>query len=186
MSVVALVGSPRKGGNCDLLVEEVLRGAQQAGTTTSKFYLADLSISPCRACYSCMEKGECVIDDDMKLIYEACRQSKSWVIASPIYWFTVSAQLKACMDRWFALIGKDYKPRISPKRAIIILVCGDPDTEMMTKPALDSLQNSLEFLGAKIAGVIKASAGEKGEVAKQQQIMNKAFELGKQIAEGGA
>src|SRR3972149_974403 len=103
--VLAVVGSPRKKGNCDILCDRVLAGARRNGARVEKHYLHDMNIKPCNACEACQDEklGECVIEDDMRPLYPRMRECEILVIASPIYFFSVSAQTKLFIDKCYPL-----------------------------------------------------------------------------------
>ena len=104
--VLVLLGSPRKNGNSATLAERIIRGAETAGAIVERVYLHGQDIAPCNACYAFRKEDAkyCVIKDDMQPIYKKLVESNAWVIASPVYWFTMSAQAKLFMDRCFALL----------------------------------------------------------------------------------
>lgn len=106
--VVGIQGSPRVGGNTDLLLDAALQGAADRGATVIRFHLNDLNIRPCQGCGGCEKTGACVIKDDMGLIYEALANMDSLVLASPIYFGGVTAQTKAMIDRCQALWARKY------------------------------------------------------------------------------
>jgi multimeric flavodoxin WrbA len=106
--LLAIAGSPRKGGNTDLLLEEVLRAAREVGVDTQLLRVSELKISPCTSCGACWESGECVIKDDMQAVYPQLLDSHYIVIASPLYFMGVSAQLKALIDRCQALWARRF------------------------------------------------------------------------------
>ncbi|HHT9120186.1 MAG TPA: flavodoxin family protein [Candidatus Hypogeohydataceae bacterium YC41] len=106
--LLAIAGSPRKGGNTDLLLAEVLRTAQGAGVDTHMLKLSELKIAPCTDCGACRKTGECVQQDDMQAVYTQLLDSYYIVIASPLYFMGVSAQLKALIDRCQALWSRRY------------------------------------------------------------------------------
>lgn len=97
--VVGILGSPRRGGNTETLLDHVLRGAADAGLSTGKLVLSELNISPCQNCGYCMERGECRIRDDMDEVYGVLDNVARIVVASPIYFTNVSAQTKGMVDR---------------------------------------------------------------------------------------
>ena len=97
--VLVIAGSPRKGGNSDLLCEEVIRGAQASGNTAEKVYLQDLRIGPCRACYSCRGNGVCVQKDDEAELLEKMISADVIVLATPVYFYSMDSQMKAMIDR---------------------------------------------------------------------------------------
>ena len=126
--VLVLLGSPRKKGNSTTLAERIIKGAETAGATVERVYLHGQNISPCNACYACRKEDAkgCVIDDDMQPIYKKLVDSYAWVIASPVYWFTMSAQTKLFLDRCFALLG--YKKNVfKGKRIAIAMSYADAD-----------------------------------------------------------
>lgn len=102
--VLILSGSPRKGGNSDLLCDEFMRGALENGNEVEKIRVADKKVSPCRACYYCRKSGgKCVIADDMGEILRKMIDANVIVLASPVYFYSIDAQLKAVIDRTVAL-----------------------------------------------------------------------------------
>ena len=126
--VLIFMGSPRKEGNSTTLAKQVTAGAEAAGAKVESFYLHDMDIKPCDACEACRDKTEtdCILDDDMKGLFPKLRQADVIVIASPIYWFTVSAQTKVFMDRWYALGGPEGHA-FKGKRFGIVLTYADSD-----------------------------------------------------------
>ena len=121
-NIVLLSGSPRKGGNTDRLADAFIDGAKSAGKNVTLFRTADLRIGGCLGCNHCFEeKGVCVQKDDMLQILDALRKADAIVLASPVYYFGVSAQIKLAIDRTYALISE--KPPIN--RAALLMTCGD-------------------------------------------------------------
>ncbi len=105
--ILILKGSPREKGNSSTLAEQAAAGARQAGAEVECFDLHKLDIHPCDACDICqgVSEGDCAIQDDMQMLYPKLRQAHAILIASPVYWFTLSAQTKLFIDRWYALQG---------------------------------------------------------------------------------
>jgi multimeric flavodoxin WrbA len=102
--ILVLMGSPRKGGNCDLLSDEFIQGAGEAGHDTEKIYIADKKIGCCLGYFSCQRNGGlCVQKDDMSGLYEKVKMADVIVLASPVYFYTWTAQIKAFIDRTVAL-----------------------------------------------------------------------------------
>jgi multimeric flavodoxin WrbA len=99
--VLGIVGSPRRSGNTEILVDEVLTGASEAGAQTEKVILSHLDIGPCRACDACKKKGRCVQQDDLLRLLEQMEQSQVWVLGTPVYYWGPTAQFKAFIDRWY-------------------------------------------------------------------------------------
>jgi multimeric flavodoxin WrbA len=166
----------------------VAGGAEATGAEVEDFYLHGMNIQPCTACDECREetgKG-CVIDDDMQTLYPKLRRADAVVIASPIYWFTVSAQTKLFMDRWYAFGGpQEEYAALAGKRIGIVLTYGDLDPFVSgAVNALRTFQDAFDYVGAEIVGMVYGSASEAGEIQKNRDLMEKAYELGKQLASG--
>ena len=124
--ILILKSSPRKRANSSILADQVAAGARDAGATVESFDLHSLNIRPCDACDFCQDTTECVINDDMQMLYPKLRAADAIVVASPIYWFTLSAQAKLCIDRWYALEGPDGSA-LAGKQFGLALTYGDVD-----------------------------------------------------------
>jgi multimeric flavodoxin WrbA len=183
-----VIGSPRKGGNSAVLAEQVATGAEAVGAQVEVFTLHDMDVRPCRACDAC-RKGknlECAVNDDMQTLYPKLREAGALVIASPIYWFTVSAQTKAFMDRWYALGGTQKYAALKGKHIGIVLTYGDADPFISgAVNALRTLQDSFGYVGAEIVGMVYGSADEAGEIRDNVGLVKKAYELGKKLGSRG-
>ena len=102
------MSSPRQDGNSDILLNSAIKGAESNGAVVEKIIIRDLQIAPCNSCGGCWEKGDCVIDDDMQKIYPKLVDADGIIVASPIYFMGVSAQLKAFIDRCQAFWARKY------------------------------------------------------------------------------
>lgn len=112
--VVGIYGSPRKGGNTDLLLDSALKGCQEQGDDVKKVYVRDLHIAGCSGCDGCAKTGICVIQDDMQDIYTLMDDADVIILSSPIFFYGVTSQIKALIDRgqamwWRTRGGKDSK-----------------------------------------------------------------------------
>ncbi|MFQ5956612.1 MAG: flavodoxin family protein [Candidatus Brocadiales bacterium] len=107
-NLLAIAGSPRRGGNSELLLDEVIKAANDAGLKTNKLVVSELGISPCTSCGNCWETGECVIEDKMQEVYKKLLDADYVVVASPLYFLGISAQLKALIDRCQALWSRRF------------------------------------------------------------------------------
>ncbi len=190
-SVIAILGSPRRKGNSATLAENVISGAKSMGAMVDTYFLHGMDIEPCDACGICREdmNAECVINDDMQKLYPKLRQADALVIASPIYWFTVSAQTKLFMDRCYALgvsEGNGLKEYgLKGKRIGIVLAYGDSDLfNSGAVNAIRTFQDAFTYVGATIVGMVYGSASDPGEIAANRELTDKAFELGRQLVEG--
>jgi len=103
MKIVGILGSPRKGGNTETLLDLALGEAEKKGVLTDKIALRDKSIAPCDGCEGCTETGKCVIEDDAQDIYQVMLESDGMIWATPVYFWSMSSQTKLLMDRTYAL-----------------------------------------------------------------------------------
>lgn len=182
--VLVLLGSPRKKGNSAILADRIARGAKAAGAKVETIFLHGLKIAPCKGCYACQkEKSKgCAIKDAMQDLYPKLLAADAWVIASPVYWFTMSAQTKLFMDRCFALpaYGQDV---FAGKRIAIAMSYGDADPfGSGCVNALRTFQDAFRYTGAKIVGMVYGSAFGAGEIRANEALMKAAAELGKKLA----
>jgi multimeric flavodoxin WrbA len=101
--VLILEGSPRRGGNTEVLIDAVARGIVASGGSLERIRVAELKIAPCIGCGGCDQNGHCVVKDDMTELYEKITAARRLILASPIYFYAITAQLKAVVDRGQAL-----------------------------------------------------------------------------------
>lgn len=106
--ILAVYGSPRRSGNTSLLLKEAVKGAREEGAEVEEVVLRDLKMSPCLEIYACKKTGRCIIQDDFQKVYDQLLACRGLMIASPIFFYTVSAQTKIFMDRCQALWVKKY------------------------------------------------------------------------------
>jgi multimeric flavodoxin WrbA len=182
--VLIVMGSPRRNGNSASLARQVAAGAREFGAKVESVFLQGLSIRPCTACDACRRKlkKDCIIRDDMKSLYPRLMAADAIVIASPIYWFTISAQTKLFMDRWYALGGEDGYALAGKKFGVVLAYAdADPFTSGAVN-ALRTFQDAFGYIGAELVGTVYGSAAAAGEIRKNQAVMDAAYELGKKIA----
>jgi multimeric flavodoxin WrbA len=179
--ILILEGSPRKKGNSSTLAAQAANGAREAGAEVESVYLQGLKIAPCNSCDACRKSGVCTIKDDMQELYSKLAAADGLILASPIFWFTYSAQLKTCIDRWYALWNGDHN-FMKGKPAGVILTYGDSD--LFTSGginAIHTLDTMFDFLGAK-ADWLYGSLMDIGDAEKDAGFMASALALGKRIA----
>ncbi|MES0397790.1 MAG: flavodoxin family protein, partial [Syntrophobacteria bacterium] len=104
--VLGIYGSPRKGGNTDLLLDRILEGARAAGAEVESIYARKLKISGCIECGSCDDTGECAVHDDMDTVYPLLQEADVIFLASPNFFYNVTAQVKLLIDRSQAMWSK--------------------------------------------------------------------------------
>ncbi|MFX1342385.1 MAG: flavodoxin family protein [Promethearchaeota archaeon] len=173
--VLGIVGSPRRQGNTDLLVEEILRGVKDAGGTTSKVLLDVMDIRPCKGCFACEKTGVCVQNDDMAELIEQMKASQVWVLGTPIYWWGPSAQIKAFIDRWVSISREHFRG----KRVVLAIPMGG-GAESYARHTVGMFRDIFDYLGIQhIATVLAPGFGRKGEVKTAHSIMEEARQAGK-------
>jgi len=116
MKVLGIYGSPRKGGNTDILLDKVLEGARSAGAEVTSIYVRDLKIAGCRECGGCDKTGKCVVKDDMQTVYPMLEAADVIFLASPVFFYGISSQAKALIDRCQAMWSKRMLERTPDER----------------------------------------------------------------------
>jgi len=177
VQVLGVVGSPRRNGNTEILVDEVLAGAQAAGAHTEKVILAELKIAPCRGCDTCQTTGKCAQQDDMPALLEKMKSSQVWVLGTPIYWWGPTAQFKAFMDRWYGASQETFQGR----QVILVIPMGASDAAT----AQYTLGMFETALGKKriFETILAPGVHQKGAVRKDKAVLTKAREAGQQVTE---
>lgn len=173
--VLILSGSPRKNGNSDILCDEFMRGASESGNEVEKIRVAEKNIGYCKACYAC-ETGDCVVKDDMAEVLQKMIDADVIVLASPVYFYSVDAQLKALIDRtvarWLEVKDKEFY-------YIVTAADGEEASAETTLNCFRGYADCVE--GAKEMGTVYGmGVHEKGEV-KDTKAMNEAYEMGKRV-----
>ena len=173
--VVVLSASPRKGGNSDLLCDQFVHGAAEAGHLVEKILVRDKKINYCTACGACQGNGgTCVQKDDMAEILDKIISADIIVMATPVYFFTMNGQMKTLIDRTYARYT-----RISNKEMYFIMTAAVGNTNLLER-TLESFRGFTSCLsGAIEKGVIYgAGAWNIGDI-KKSPAMSQAYEMGK-------
>lgn len=173
-NIVVLQGSPRQGANTSQLVDAFVAGAGEAGAKVSVFHVARHKIGGCLGCNHCFEEtGVCVQKDDMPLLLDAVRAAEVLVLASPVYFFGVSAQLKTAIDRLYALL-KEGSP---VKKAALLLTCGDTDPSV-AEPSIGMFRQIAGYQKWEAAGVIVATGLQDANDIRGRPELEQARRLG--------
>jgi multimeric flavodoxin WrbA len=176
-NVVILSGSPRKGAATDRLVDAFIEGAQAAGNRVDYYRVADLTIGGCRGCGHCFaEQGVCVQKDDMPPILDKIRKADALVLASPVYFFGVTAQLKLAIDRLYALL-KEGTP---VKRAALLMTCG-ANTDGAAASSIGMFRQISALQKWEEAGVIIVPRLHTGDDITGREELARAKQLGAEI-----
>ena len=192
LSVLGLTGSPRRGGNTDLLLERVLSGAESRGAATETIFIAQLNIRPCQHCDGCLHTGVCVIDDDMQPIHERLRAVDRLVLASPIFFMTVTAQTKTVIDRCQALWVAKYLLKVrhptasdgSPRRGLFVSVGGTGHPRLF-EPAIVTVKAFFATCDVLYGGeLVFPRIDEAGAIRKHSSALDDAFAAGVRLVEG--
>jgi multimeric flavodoxin WrbA len=179
--ILILKSSPRKRANSSLLADQVAAGARDAGAAVESFDLHAMNIRPCDGGDFCQGGTDCVINDDMQMLYPKLRSADAIVIASPIYWFTLNAQAKLCIDRWYALEGLGGSA-LAGKQFGLVLTYGDVDPYTSgAVNAIRTFQDMCRYIKADVAGIVYAAALDPGEIQSQPKVLERAFELGQRL-----
>lgn len=176
--VLILSGSPRKGGNSDVLCDEFGKGAIKNGHEVEKIFIAEKEISPCLGCYSCKKHGgRCVLNDDMGEILQKIIDCDVLVLASPVYFYSVCAQLKAVIDRTLARWTE-----IENKELYYIMTAAEEERDTMdgTLACLRGFAKCIN--GYEEKGVLYGKGVSlRGEVKRNPDLMRIAFEMGESV-----
>lgn len=176
MKILVITGSPRKNGNSNTLADNFIKGAQEAGHTVVRFDSAFKNVHPCIACNKCGMNGQCVFKDDFEFVKENIVDSDAIVFVSPMYYFGISAQIKAVIDRFYAINGQIHRP----KKAVLIMTYADTAAKE-AQPIINHYETLLNYLGWSDAGkVIASGVWTEGDV-NLTQYPKQAYELGKNI-----
>ena len=181
--VVAVFGSPRTKGNSTTLGKNIVVGAESNGADVQIFHLSKMNINPCTGCNSCQFElsKDCVIKDDMKLVYPRLREAYALIISSPIYWFSVSAQTKIFIDRLYAMLHADGND-LKGKRIAIALTYGDKDPFISgAVNAIRMFQDMFSYVGADIVGMVYGNALNPGDVEVDEDLIDRAYKLGRRL-----
>ena len=186
--VIGIFGSPRQNGNSDILLNSAIRGVETNGVDIERIIVRDLKIAPCNSCGGCWEKGVCVVDDDMQKIYSRLVDADGIMVASPIYFMGVSAQLKAFIDRCQAFWARKYILNLPIREGgriangFFIATAARNAGEGLFTGAVKTIKAFFHVLDTKYIGeILCAGLEEKGDVNKRQELLQQAYEAGKQL-----
>ncbi len=189
MRVLGISGSPRLGGNTDQLLAEVLRGAQSKGAEVETIYICDLDIAPCQHCDTCLRTGECKVNDDMQMVYHELERADSIVLASPIHFMGVTAQLKAMIDRCQSRWARKYHLKIPPlgdrrPRKGFFVSVGGRNAANNFLPAIATVKALFRTLDIDYTGeLLFPGIEEKGAIMEHPDALKQAYLAGQKLVE---
>lgn len=191
MKILGIYGSPRRDGNTDLLLRELLRACREEGGEVEEIFLRQLKISPCLEIYACKKEGKCPLPDDMQPLYNKLAQADVVALASPIFFYAVSAHAKAFIDRCQAMWARKYilKQPISPdkphRKGVFLAVGGSRGNKLFDGPLLTMKYffDALDMVFYK--SLLYQRIDGKGEILKHPTALVEAYALGKELMREG-
>jgi multimeric flavodoxin WrbA len=190
MKVIAFNGSPRRGGNTELLLAETLRGARERGAEVTMYRLDSMNLKACLNCGHCDKAGRCIIKDDMQAVHDEIRVADRIIVASPIFFFSVSAQTKIMIDRSQTFWAEKYvhKKPISPgpfgRKGLLLLVGGMKRNEKNAGFECSEATVRAFFRTVNVQEHVTLSydqVDEKGAIVKHPTALPDAYEAGKAL-----
>jgi len=189
MRVLGIMGSPRRQSNTEILLDKALEGAGEAGAEVEKVLVSELKITPCLEIYACLKDGNCSIRDDMRPLYDKLLEADHVILASPIFFYGITSQAKAVVDRCQALWvrrhvlhmgGEDKRVR----RGIFISV-GATRGEKLFDGAVLTVKYFFDAIGVKYAGdLLVRGIDDKGQIEENPAALQDAFRLGRELVSG--
>lgn len=176
MNILVLSGSPRKNGNSNELAKQFIKGAEEAGHQVNRIDAAEKDIHPCIACNSCGMDGPCIFKDDFQEVREKIIPADLVAFVSPLYYFGISAQLKALIDRFYAINGQIHVP----KKAVFLLTFANSGMKN-ADAVLAHYDALLDYLGWQDAGRVIAPGVWTAGSIKHTDYPKKAYDLGKNL-----
>jgi multimeric flavodoxin WrbA len=189
INITAIYGSPRRQGNTAALLTRAVAGARAAGAVVSEVVLRDLKMSPCLEIYGCKQAGRCVIQDDFHQVLNQLMNSQGIMLASPIFFYTVSSHTKILMDRCQSLWVKKYwidqapfGPR-KPTRKGLVICAGATRGKKLFEGTLLSIRYFFDVLDMEIwRELLYRELDLEGDVLKHPEYLDEAFRAGKDLA----
>ncbi len=184
MKVLGIMGSPRIGSNTHVLLKEALKGAEQLSAEVETIIVDKLTIEPCREYYGCLKDGNCVIRDDMDAIYPKLLTYDVIIIAAPMFFYAIPAQLKALIDRSQAVWARTHVlgQKLPPGRKGAFIGVGATGGQKLFDGSIMTLKYFFGTIGVSYAGeLLVRGVDKKGEIELHPDALRQAFELGKKL-----
>ena len=188
--ILAIYGSPRRNGNTAALLKHAVQGARDAGARVEEIVLRDMKISPCLEIYGCRETGRCVIKDDFHKVCDLIAASDGIMLASPIFFYTVSAHTKILMDRCQSLWVKKYwiektsfSGQQNAKRKGLFISVGATKGKKLFDGTLLSVRYFFDVLDTQLwKSLLYRELDFEGDILKHPEYLNEAYNSGKSLA----
>ncbi|WP_373501878.1 flavodoxin family protein [Desulfococcus sp.] len=186
--IVAIYGSPRRKGNTSTLLEQAVRGARDEGADVREFVLRDLKMSPCLEIYQCKTTGRCAIQDDFQILHDEMLAADGLILASPIFFYTVSAHTKILMDRCQSCWVKKYWIDKVPfgkrplKRKGLFISVGATRGKRLFDGALLTVRYFFDALDMGLwRALLYRSIDFEGDILKHPEYMEEAYRAGREF-----
>lgn len=183
MRVLGIAGSPRRHGNSERLLDACLAGAREAGADTDELIVVEEGIAPCRGCNACSSTGECVVHDGMREVYPRLDTADAIVVATPVYFATVPAVLKALYDRCQPYWARRYvleEPR-RPRRPGALLIVGGGGDPFGTGCATTVTRSVFAVLETDLVSEVTAEADSPSDIGRLPDVLRRAGEVGAEL-----
>ncbi len=188
MKILGIMASPRRQGNSEILLAAFLQGAAEAGAATEEIFLRDRKISPCLEIYHCFKDGTCPIKDDMLELYDKLVEADVVALATPVFFYGVSAQAKAMIDRTQALWARRYvlkKDFPGGNRQGVLLAVGATKGRLLFVGLRLTAKYFFDAMNVRYAAeLLVRGVDEKGAINDRQEVLEQARDLGRRLAEG--
>jgi multimeric flavodoxin WrbA len=189
MKVLGIMGSPRRQSNTEILLDKALEGAREAGAEVEKVLVSKLKISPCLEIYACRKDGNCAIKDDMQSLYKKLLEADYVIFASPVFFYGITSQAKAVVDRCQALwvrkhvlgMGKEDKRE---RRGVFISVGATRGTKLFDGAVL-TVKYFFDAIGVKYSGdLLVKGIDNEAQIREHPTALEDAFRLGQELVRG--
>jgi len=191
MKILAIAGSPRRGGNTDTLLDQAISGAQSEGAEVERVVLSRLNVAPCIECNRCFESGRCAVQDDYQVLYDKTLEADGIMLAAPIFFTNLNAHTKAFVDRFQCLWALRHvlrQPVPLPaggkrRRAVFLSAAGSPKTRFDC--SLSVVRAFLATIDAGLVGKLCVNGiDDKGDVSEHPETLQQAYALGALLVAG--
>ncbi|MDY6881371.1 MAG: flavodoxin family protein [Thermodesulfobacteriota bacterium] len=190
MKILAIYGSPRRNGNTALLLRKAVQGAKAAGAEVEEIVLRDLKMSPCLEIYGCKKDGRCAIKDDFQEVYDQILSCKGLMLASPIFFYTVSAHTKILMDRCQSFWVKKHWIEETPfgelnlKRKGLFISVGATKGKRLFEGVRLSVKYFFETFDTELwRNLLYRNLDFEDDVLKHPEYLDEAYTAGKELVE---
>ena len=181
MKVLGIMGSPRRNGNTETLLESILEGARSAGAEADRIDLSTARIEECNGCAHCWKGKECIKKDDMNIFYQKIADSDVIVFATPVYWYGPTGLMKLFLDRFVYFNCSQNRPKVSGKKAILAIPFEEKDPATADAVTL-MFRKSFDYLEMELGQIILApGVSGKEDISQRPEILKEGNDAGRSI-----